>query len=115
MDMVGKIRRLHSRNKKSEREISCTTDPSRNTAAKWLNAPSPLTRPKYSRAEQTSKLAPFHETIKLALKADAHRPKHGRRTARALFAEVKAAGYAGDHSRLRKKWGQSVFNSAAAG
>jgi hypothetical protein len=56
--------------------------------------------PKYSRAEQTSKLAPFHETIKLGLKANAHRPKHERRTARALFAEVSAAGYAGGYSRL---------------
>ncbi len=36
MDMIGRIRRLHSRGKKSEREISRMTGLSRNTIAKWL-------------------------------------------------------------------------------
>ena len=39
MDMVGKIRRLHSRGNKSEREIARETGLSRNTVAKWLKAP----------------------------------------------------------------------------
>ena len=43
MDMIGRIRRLHSRGKKSEREIARLTGLSRNTVAKWLHAP--LTEP----------------------------------------------------------------------
>jgi transcriptional regulator with XRE-family HTH domain len=39
MDMVGRIRRLHSRGKKSEREIARLTGLSRNTVGKWLLAP----------------------------------------------------------------------------
>jgi hypothetical protein len=33
----GRIRRLHTRRNKSEREISCMTGLSRNTVAKWLH------------------------------------------------------------------------------
>ena len=40
MDMVGKIRRLHSRGNKSVREIAQMTGLSRNTVAKWLKEPS---------------------------------------------------------------------------
>ena len=36
MDMIGRIRRLHSRKNKSAREISRITGLSRNTVAKWL-------------------------------------------------------------------------------
>jgi len=34
------------------------------------------------------------------LTADARRPKHERRTARALHAEIKAAGYSGGYSAV---------------
>ena len=37
MDMIGRIRRLHSRKNKSAREISRITGLSRNTVAKWLH------------------------------------------------------------------------------
>ena len=37
MDMIGRIRRLHARKNKSEREISRMTGLSRNTVAKWLH------------------------------------------------------------------------------
>ncbi len=36
MDMTGRIRRLHSWGKKSEREFARMTGLSRNTVAKWL-------------------------------------------------------------------------------
>ena len=39
MDMIGRIRRLHSRGKKSEREIARLTGLSRNTISKWLREP----------------------------------------------------------------------------
>src|SRR3990167_1945467 len=83
MDMIGRIRRLHSRGKKSEREISRMTGLSRNTIAKWLKAPLDG-EPKYRRSEQPGKLTAFHEVLKQALKVDAHRPKHERRTALVL-------------------------------
>ena len=35
-----------------------------------------------------------------ALKADAHRPKHARRSARALLTQLQAQGYRGGYSRL---------------
>jgi len=99
MDQIGWIRRLHSREKKSEREIARITGLSRNTVAKWLrgevNVP-----PKYRRAAQPCKIGPFEEAIKQALKADARRPKHERRTAKALYGELKAAGYDGGYSRV---------------
>ena len=99
MDQIGWIRRLKSREKKSEREIARMTGLSRNTVAKWLlgdvTAP-----PKYRREPKPCKLTPFEEAIKRALSADARRPKRERRTARALLVELKAAGYDGGYSRL---------------
>ena len=99
MDMVGKIRWLHSRGKKSEREIARITGLSRNTVGKWLKE-SVGEPPKYRRVSVPGKLAPFVETVKQALEADAHRPKRERRTAKALQKEIAAAGYAGGYTRL---------------
>src|SRR5450631_1921154 len=99
MAMIGKIRRLHFRQKKSLREIVRLTSLSRNTVRKWLKAPV-RREPKYVRGAQAGKLTAFHEVIVRALKVDSHRPRKQRRTARALFAEVKAAGYTGGYSRV---------------
>ena len=71
MDMIGRIRRLHARKNKSEREISRMTGLSRNTVAKWLHGGVDGS-PKYQRSEQPTKLTAFHETLRQALKADAH-------------------------------------------
>lgn len=97
MDMIGKIRRLHARDKLSEREIARKTGLSRNTVSKWLRAPV-TEAPKYRREPRPNKLNPFEAALKQALTADARRPKHERRTARALHAEIKAAGYTGGYS-----------------
>ncbi len=99
MDMIGRIRRLSRRGKKSVREISRVTGLSRNTVTKWLHDEG-ADAPKYRRAEQSNKLSAFHEALKQALKADAHRPKRERRTAKALYGEIKRAGYAGGYSRV---------------
>ena len=99
MDMVGKIRRLHSRGKKSVRQIARMTGLSRNTVAKWLNGPAEEP-PKYRRASVPGKLAPFVEAVKQALEADARRPKKERRTAKALHQEIAQAGYGGGYTRL---------------
>jgi transposase len=97
MDMIGRIRRLHVRDKRSEREIARMTGLSRNTVSKWLRAPV-NEAPKYRREARPNKLSAFEAALKQALMADARRPKHERRTARALHAEIKAAGYTGGYS-----------------
>ena len=94
MAMIGKVKRMFFREKKSVREIVLLTSLSRNTVRKWLKA-AVLEEPRYRRSEAPGKLTPFHESLRLALKVDAHRARHERRTARALHTQVKAEGYAG--------------------
>ncbi len=55
MDMIGGIRQLQSRGKKSERENVRTTGLSRNTVAKWLHGEVDAP-PKYRRGEMPSKV-----------------------------------------------------------
>ena len=105
---------LNSRRNKSEREIARITGLSRNTVAKWLHGEVDGA-PKYRRGEQPNKLTVFHEALKRALKADARRPKHERRTAKALYAEIKAAGYAGGYTRVTdfiRAWRQAEGQAA---
>jgi transposase len=109
MDMIGRIRRLHVRDKLSEREIARMTGLSRTTVSKWLHAPA-TELPKYRREPRPNKLSAFEATLKQALTADARRAKHERRTARALFAEIKATGYGGGYSAVTdfvRAWRQS--------
>lgn len=119
MAMIGKVRRMHFRDHKTVREIARATSLSRNTVRKYLRIER-VDEPKYRRAAAAAtKLAPFHEQLVQALQADARRPKRERRTALALFEQVKAAGYDGGYSRLtdfvrawREGQGQAV-NAAA--
>ena len=118
MDMIGKVRRMHYRDHFSYSDIARRTGLSRNTVRKWLKVPVKV-EPKYRRGERPTKLAAYHEALELALKADAHRPKHERRTAKALYAQIKAAGYEGGYSRVTdfiRAWragaGQSVASTA---
>lgn len=46
------------------------------------------------------KLSPFHDTLEQALKADSFRAKHNRRSAKALFEQIKAEDYDGGYSQL---------------
>jgi transposase len=46
------------------------------------------------------KLTPFKVVLDQALKTDMHRPKNGRRTGRALFAQIQAQGYRGGYSAV---------------
>ena len=108
MEMIGKVRRLHHRQSKSVREIARITSLSRNTVRKCLRDPV-QGEPKYRRAVRAVKLTPFHEAMKQALNADAHRPKRERRTALALYGEIRAAGYAGGYTRVTdfiREWRQ---------
>jgi len=118
MAMIGKVRRMHFREKKSVREIVRATSLSRNTVRKYLRVEK-VEEPQYRREAGATKLTPFHERVVQALKADARRPRHERRTARALYEELKAAGYDGCYSRLtdfirtwRQGEGQSLKTTA---
>ena len=118
MAMIGKVKRMFFREKKSVREIVRLTSLSRNTVRKWLKA-AVLEEPKYRRSDAPGKLTSFHESLKQALKVDAHRPRHERRTARALHAQIKAEGYAGGYNRVtdfirawRQGEGQCVSSKA---
>ena len=118
MDQIGWIRRLHGREKKSERDIARITGLSRNTVSKWLHG-EVSEPPKYRRTAMPCKLTPFEDAIRQALKADARRPRHERRTARALHAEIKAEGYDGGYSRLTdfiRAWraGEGLAHAARA-
>ena len=99
MDMIGKVRRMKLRDQLSLSEIAKRTGLARNTVKKWLKAPG-NTAPKYSRESAEGKLTAFEATLEQALTADSHRAKHGRRTAKALFAQIQAQGYRGGYSAV---------------
>ena len=103
MEMLGKIRRMHLREKLSLHEIARRTGrvpqhrPSlaaqaRSQGGAEIPAP-PLSSPSSPRSTTRSVLA---------LKADAQRPQHERRTAKALLAQLRANGYSGCYSQLTK-------------
>jgi transposase len=100
MEMLGKIRRLYLRDKLSLHEIAKRTGLSRNTLRRWLRDKDKAALPRYLRRAGVGKLAAFHETLSQALTADAHRLKQNRRTAKALFIQIKADGYGGGYSRV---------------
>ncbi len=116
MSMIGKIRRMYFRQRKTVREIARATSLSRNTVRKYLRM-SQVQEPKYERRSKATKLTPFHETIVAALKSDARRPKRERRTALALFEQIRAEGYDGCYSRLTdfiRAWRVSHAQSGTA-
>ena len=100
MELLGKVRRMQVRDKLSERAIAKRTGLSRNTVHKWLKTPEEVQAPKYVRAKGFNKLGGFTAELEQSLKADALRPKQDRRTARALFAQIKASGYTGGYTRV---------------
>jgi transposase len=99
MDVIGKVRRLKLRDKLSTSAIARATGLSRNTVKKWLKAPGDIA-PKYVREAPEGKLTAFKLVLDQALKTDMHRPKKGRRTGRALFAQIQAQGYRGGYSAV---------------
>ena len=99
MAMIGKVLRMHHREKKSVREIVRATSLSRNTVRKYLRAPVEQP-PRYRRKAAMRKLSPFVETVKMALLADARRPRKERRTAKALLKQIAQAGYEGGYTQL---------------
>lgn len=99
MATLGKIRRMYFRDGLSLSEISRRTSLSRNTIKQWLKKPEG-TEPKYRRQSRPGKLTPYEAILIRFLESDLRRPKRDRRTARALFAEIKAQGYEGGYTVL---------------
>ena len=93
---------MHIRDKVSLHEIAKRTGLSRNTVRRWLRTPEEGQAPTYSRTAGFSKLSGFIAELEQSLKADALRPKHNRRTGRALFAQIKASGYVGGYARASR-------------
>jgi len=100
MEMLGKIRRMHLRDKLSLHEITKRTGLSRNTVRRWLRTADEVKVPTYSRQAGFGKLSGFTAELELALKADAGRNRRDRRTGKALFVQLKASGYGGGYSRV---------------
>ena len=100
MEILGKIRRMYFRDKLSLHEITKRTGLSRNTIRKWVRVPKESVPPTYHRDHAPSRLTRFHSVLEQALTADAHRAKQNRRTAKVLFAQIKAEGYVGGYSQL---------------
>ena len=100
MELLGKIKRLYFCDKKSLHEIAKYTGLSRNTIRKWVRAPKAEDALKYVRQDMPAKLAPYQAEIEQALKADSHRIKQNRRTAKALLIQIQARGYTGGYSQL---------------
>ena len=115
MEMIGKVRRMKLRDKLSNSAIAKLTGLSRNTVKKWLKAPGAVI-PKYSRESPAGKLTAFEATLDQSLKADSHRPKHARRTAKALLTQIQAQGYLGGYSAVTdfvRAWREKTATSPA--
>ncbi len=100
MEMIGKIRRMFYREHLSLHQIAKRTGLARNTIRKWIRTPDPVNAPEYERESQPGKLTPYHPALKQALIADSYRPKHNRRTAKALFQQIQAQGYTGSYCQV---------------
>jgi len=99
MVMYAKIRRMYFREKQSVSAIARKTSLSRNTIKKWLRAPDG-SETKYRRNQTEKIVTAFEPWLLQALKADAHRPKRDRRTARMLFQAIRTQGFSGSYCRV---------------
>jgi transposase len=100
MKELGRIRRWYYRDGLTVSEIARKSGYARNTVKTWLRAAEGVEPGYRRRPAEDTKVAPFAEQLTKALEADARRPKRDRRTALKLFAEIQAAGFDGDYSRV---------------
>lgn len=99
MSMYAKVRRMKFREHLTISEIVRRTSLARNTIKKWLRE-SNSDNVKYHRATKEKLITPYTPWLEQALKADSHRPRKDRRTARRLFEEIKQQGFIGDYCRV---------------
>lgn len=108
METVAKIRRRRLVDGETISGIARELRVSRNTVKKYLNQSEP---PAYRRSEQPKpKLGDYEARLVGWLEQDAQRAKRQRRTARRLFEDLQAEGYAGAYDsvqRVVKAWKQS--------
>ena len=67
MEILGRIKRLYSRDKKSLHEIARTTGLSCNTIRKWVRGTDEVDKPSYRRKETANKLTAFHQALILRM------------------------------------------------
>jgi len=104
--MLAKIRRMYFRDKVPLREIARQTGLSRNTLRHWLRQ-NEMREPAYPRRNTPCIPDPYKEQQATWLRADSHRPKRDRRTAKVLFQLLQAQGYRGGYARVAlfaKQW-----------
>lgn len=99
MAMYAKVRRLRLRDGLSISEIARRTSLSRNTIKTWLRT-SVRSEMRYRRPPAPKKIGPYEAVLRDALAADARRPRRERRTARRLYAQLQAQGFAGSYGRV---------------
>ena len=99
MNVLGKIRRLKFREGLSISEISRRLGVARNTVKRWLKAQRGV-EPKYRRKASARLISAYEAELRLWLEADARRPKRDRRSALALFKELRKAGFKGSYPRV---------------
>ena len=115
MAMYAKVRRMRIREGLSISEIARRTSLSRNTIKTWLNEPLRQAMV-YARKSSPGKLAAFAEWLHRALETDAKRSKGQRRTAKRLFEQLRAQGYAGTYTRVTafiRRWRTATGLSTA--
>ena len=54
----------------------------------------------YRRPPASKKIGPNEAALRQAVEADIRRPRHERRTARKLYAQLQAQGFAGSYGRV---------------
>ncbi|MCC6191180.1 MAG: IS21 family transposase [Anaerolineales bacterium] len=99
MAMYAKVRRLRLRDGLSISEIARRTSLSRNTIKAWLRGPL-RSEMKYRRSATPKKIGPYEAALREALAVDARRPRRERRTARKLYAQLRAEGFPGSYARI---------------
>ena len=95
MAMIGKVKRMHFREKKSVREIVRLTSLSRNTVRKWLKAPV-LEEPRYRRREAPGKLTANDHVVLAHLEPAGHHVP-GQLADLLFTLDINAAHYRGMH------------------
>ena len=113
MEKLGRLRRLYFRDGLTLSEIARRTGFARNTVKYWLRAAEGV-EPKYRRRKARTKISSFAALLSKALETDARRPKRDRRSALKLHAELKAAGFPGDYSRVTefvRRWRENGWEA----
>jgi transposase len=98
VDLLSVIRRWHSRDQLSIREIARRTGLSRNTIRKYLA--NGEVEPKYPARRSASKLDPFAETLASWLERESKRNRKRRRNLKQLHRDLVALGFDGSYDRV---------------